>query len=137
MSPILSVISIVSIYKVITSKVIISKVSISKVIISKVIKTKVIISIVIISKVILSKVILSKVIVSKVTISKVIISDTCPPLRLSPQRHKVMSELAEFSSLSNLLELCSDHFPGQRSRPRGINVVYETEERFKSLVRNS
>ncbi len=33
----------------------------------------------------------------------------------------VMSKLVEFSSLSNLLHLCSDHFPGQLCRPGGIN----------------
>jgi hypothetical protein len=32
-----------------------------------------------------------------------------------------MPELVEFVSLSKQLELRSDHFPGQRSQPRGIN----------------
>jgi hypothetical protein len=33
----------------------------------------------------------------------------------------VMSELVRVSSLSNLLDLCSDHFPGWLCWPGGIN----------------
>ncbi len=32
-----------------------------------------------------------------------------------------MSDLEKLSSLSNLLELCSDHFPGQLCQPGDIN----------------
>jgi hypothetical protein len=38
-----------------------------------------------------------------------------------PKKKGVKSELVEFLSWSNPLELCSDHFPGWLCWPEGIN----------------